>query len=110
MAEKQPGFFVSVVSGKKNAFPTQLSGGQQQRVAIVRALVNHPKVILADEPTGALDSTTGQDVMTLLSKLHDEGQTIIMVTHDERLLPFFTHVVRMQDGSIASSSLQNLAQ
>jgi putative ABC transport system ATP-binding protein len=95
---------------KKNAFPTQLSGGQQQRVAIARALVNHPKVILADEPTGALDSATGQDVMKLLSKLHDEGQTIIMVTHDERLLPYFTHMVRMQDGRIVESSLQSLVQ
>lgn len=83
---------------KRRAFPTQLSGGQQQRVAIARALVNHPKVILADEPTGALDSATGQSVMQLLADLHREGQTIIMVTHDERMLPYFTRVIRMRDG------------
>ena len=88
------------LSEKKNAFPTQLSGGQQQRVAIARALVNHPKVILADEPTGALDSATGQSVMALLSELYGEGQTILMVTHDERLLPYFTRVVRVKDGKI----------
>lgn len=88
------------LSEKKNAFPTQLSGGQQQRVAIARALVNQPKVILADEPTGALDSATGQSVMELLADLHNEGQTILMVTHDERLLPYFTRVVRVKDGKI----------
>lgn len=85
---------------KKNCFPNKLSGGQQQRIAIARALVNKPRVILADEPTGALDSATGRDVMALLKELHTEGQTIIMVTHDERLLPYFTRIIRMRDGVI----------
>lgn len=85
---------------KKNCFPNKLSGGQQQRIAIARALVNKPRVILADEPTGALDSATGRDVMTLMKMLHSEGQTIIMVTHDERLLPYFTRIIRMRDGVI----------
>ena len=86
--------------GKKSSFPEELSGGQQQRVAIARALVNHPQILLADEPTGSLDSATGNEVMTLLSELHAGGQTILMVTHDERLLPYFTRVIRMRDGGI----------
>lgn len=88
------------LSDKMNFFPNKLSGGQQQRIAIARALVNKPRVILADEPTGALDSATGRDVMALMKELHSEGQTIIMVTHDERLLPYFTRVIRMRDGAI----------
>lgn len=77
----------------------ELSGGQQQRVAIARALVNEPILIMADEPTGALDSETGIGVMELLKELNSHGKTIVMVTHDEDLLKYATRVIRMQDGS-----------
>lgn len=86
------------LADKTSTFPTQLSRGQLQRVAIARALVNHPKVILADEPTGVPDSANGQSVMQLLAELNREGQTIVMVTHDEGMLGYFTQVVRMKDG------------
>lgn len=80
--------------------PNQLSGGQQQRVAIARALVNKPKLLIADEPTGALDSQTGQQVMDLFRELHAEGHTIIMVTHDAHLAEAADRVVHMRDGRI----------
>jgi len=80
--------------------PTQLSGGQQQRVAIARALMNNPPVILADEPTGALDSRSGQEVMALLKDLHAEGRTIILITHDEHVAAHAKRVIRIQDGRI----------
>ncbi|HAT7847587.1 TPA: ATP-binding cassette domain-containing protein [Legionella pneumophila] len=80
--------------------PTQLSGGQQQRVAIARALVTDPQVILADEPTGALDSRTGSEVMNLFLALHQEGRTIIMVTHDEHVAAQCKRRITLADGAI----------
>jgi putative ABC transport system ATP-binding protein len=82
--------------------PNQLSGGQQQRVAIARALINDPAVLLADEPTGNLDSRTSEDIMALFSKLHESGRTIIMVTHDEAVARNAKRVIRLLDGLVVS--------
>jgi len=84
--------------------PSQLSGGQQQRVAIARALMNNPPVILADEPTGALDSRSGHDVMALLKELHAEGRTIILITHDEKVASHAKRIIRIQDGKVLEDS------
>jgi putative ABC transport system ATP-binding protein len=87
-------------------FPPRLSGGQQQRVAIARALVNRPLLLLADEPTGALDSRTGEQVMRLLMELNEGGQTIVMVTHDARLATAHTgRVVSLLDGKVVDDTL-----
>jgi putative ABC transport system ATP-binding protein len=80
--------------------PTQLSGGQKQRVAIARALVNNPKLLLADEPTGALDSKSGEQIMELFHKLNEEGVTIVMITHDAKIASNAKRVVRIIDGEI----------
>lgn len=80
--------------------PTQLSGGQKQRVAIARAMVNNPKILLADEPTGALDSKSGEQIMELFSKLNEEGVTIVMITHDAKVAARAKRVVRIVDGVI----------
>ena len=80
--------------------PTELSGGQMQRVAIARALVNDPAIILADEPTGNLDSASGQAIVTLFRELHAAGQTIVLITHDSGVAKLAARVVRMQDGAI----------
>lgn len=80
--------------------PQQLSGGEQERVAIARSLVNNPPLLLADEPTGSLDSATSQQVMTLLSELHQDGQTVIMVTHNRENLKWFDRTVYLRDGLI----------
>ena len=80
--------------------PSQLSGGQQQRVAIARALVNQPDLVLADEPTGALDSRTGEEVMDLVSGLHQSGITIVLVTHDSGVAARTQRIIRLQDGRI----------
>lgn len=88
------------LSEKKNQFPLELSGGQQQRVAIARALINNPYVIFADEPTGALDSNTGTEIMEILKSLNKDNKTIIMVTHDEDLTKYANKVIRVKDGVI----------
>jgi len=90
------------ISHRAKHFPLQLSGGQQQRVAVARALVTNPKLILADEPTGNLDSTNGNEVMELLTELHQQGATIIMVTHAAYDAQFSSRIVTMKDGEIIS--------
>ena len=80
--------------------PSQLSGGQQQRVSIARALANNPSVILADEPTGALDSHTGRDVLHLLQELHQEGNTIVLITHDNSIARQAQRIIRLEDGRV----------
>lgn len=92
------------LESRRNNRPSQLSGGQQQRVAIARALMNNPPVILADEPTGALDSATGVEVMQLLKDLHAEGRTIILITHDEHVAKHAKRVITIQDGHILSDT------
>lgn len=88
------------LSERLNHYPNQLSGGQQQRVAIARALSTNPTILLADEPTGALDQSTGYQVMDLFKELHAEGRTIIMITHDENIAKQATRIVRILDGTI----------
>ncbi|MBI2149822.1 MAG: ABC transporter ATP-binding protein [Acidobacteria bacterium] len=82
--------------------PNELSGGQRQRVAIARALVNHPSIILADEPTGNLDSQTGVEIMKLFDKLHGEGNTIILVTHERDIAAYAHRIISIRDGKIAA--------
>jgi putative ABC transport system ATP-binding protein len=81
--------------------PQELSGGQQQRVAIARALVNDPVMVIADEPTGNLDSRSGHEIMELLNNLHGQGVTIVMVTHDQRIAEFTQRVIHLEDGHVA---------
>jgi putative ABC transport system ATP-binding protein len=88
------------LEAKIKHLPTQLSGGQQQRVAIARALANDPTILLADEPTGALDQKTGTHVMELFRKLHASGRTIIMITHDEKIAQNASRIVRILDGNL----------
>ena len=86
------------LSDRIHHFPNQLSGGQQQRVAIARALVGNPSILLADEPTGALDQKTGRQVMQLFQELNDEGRTVIMITHDMNIAAYARRVVHIIDG------------
>lgn len=90
------------ISHRSKHFPNQLSGGQQQRVAIARAVIANPKIILADEPTGNLDSKNGKEVMDLLSELHKEGTTIVMVTHSRHDANYADRIVNLFDGEIVS--------
>ncbi|HEX7060916.1 MAG TPA: MacB family efflux pump subunit [Woeseiaceae bacterium] len=92
------------LGGRKGHRPTQLSGGEQQRVSIARALMNGAAVILADEPTGALDSVSGEEVLKLLMRLHEEGRTIILITHDPRVAGHADRVIRVKDGAIVDDS------
>ncbi len=85
--------------------PNELSGGQRQRVAIARALVNDPSIILADEPTGNLDSKTSYDIMDLFQELHDKGNTIIMVTHEEDIAEYSHRIIRLRDGLIETDEI-----
>lgn len=93
------------IEDKKNQMTASLSGGQKQRVAIARALVNDAEIILADEPTGALDTKNGIQVMEILSGLHQQGKTIIMVTHNPELIGYCSRIVKMEDGKIVSDKL-----
>jgi putative ABC transport system ATP-binding protein len=95
------------IGHRKNHFPQQLSGGQQQRVAIARAVVANPKLILADEPTGNLDSKNGLEVMKLLGELNKEGTTIIMVTHSERDAGFSHRIINLFDGKIITEEMKH---
>ena len=88
------------LKGREKHMPSQLSGGQQQRVAIARALIGNPEIILADEPTGALDSKTGNEVMELLQELNKESQTIILITHDISIANRANRIVKMMDGKL----------
>ena len=90
------------LKGKEKRLPDQLSGGEQERVAIARALVNAPPILLADEPTGNLDTKTGQEIMELFKSLNQEGQTIIMVTHNPENASFSSRKIHLRDGKIAN--------
>lgn len=92
------------LGSRMHHLPSELSGGQKQRVAIARALVNRPAIVLADEPTGALDTKTGEQIMDLLTKLNQEGKTIIMVTHEPEIASFANRRIVIRDGVISSDS------
>jgi putative ABC transport system ATP-binding protein len=97
------------ISHRASHFPQQLSGGQQQRVAVARALITRPPLILADEPTGNLDSSHGNEVMELLCELHDEGTTIIMVTHSSHDASYSSRIINLLDGQVVSEKKNKIA-
>ena len=97
------------LGGRAGHQPMELSGGERQRVAIARALVTEPAVLLADEPTGNLDSATGRDIMSLLTELHAEGKTIIMVTHDMNIARYASRICTMRDGILMEGESTNVA-
>jgi len=92
------------LANRMNHLPSEMSGGQQQRVAIARALVNDPLLLLADEPTGALDSRTGAEIITLFQELNAGGLTVVLVTHDERVAHAGNRIIRMRDGRVESDT------
>ncbi len=94
------------IMARKNHFPQQLSGGQQQRVAVARAVVAHPKLILADEPTGNLDSAHGEEVMKMMGELHEQGTTIVMVTHSPAYAEYSHRIIHLFDGHVVSENIQ----
>jgi len=94
------------IIARKNHFPQQLSGGQQQRVAVSRAIVSRPKLILADEPTGNLDSAHGEEVMKIVGELHEAGTTIVMVTHSPAYAEYSHRTIHLFDGHIVSENIQ----
>lgn len=95
------------LSDKLSHYPNQLSGGQQQRVAIARALATNPRILLADEPTGALDQKTGKQVMRLFQDINEEGRTIIMITHDQNIAGYGKRVVRILDGELSEGGVED---
>jgi len=94
------------ITHRRNNFPSQLSGGQQQKVAVARAVVAQPRLILADEPTGNLDSTNGEEVMNLLSRLNNSGTTIVMVTHSQRDAEYSRRILHLFDGKIVTENIR----
>ena len=93
------------LADRKEHKPNEMSGGQKQRVAIARALINSPSIILADEPTGNLDSKTSYEIMSILDKIHKEGNTVIIVTHEEDISRFAHRIIRMKDGEVSSDEV-----
>jgi putative ABC transport system ATP-binding protein len=94
------------ITHRRKHFPLQLSGGQQQRVAVARAVVANPRLILADEPTGNLDSANGEEVMNLLEHLNQQGTTLIIVTHSQRDAEYAHRIVRLFDGQIVTENIR----
>ena len=98
------------ISHRASHFPQQLSGGQQQRVAVARALITKPPLILADEPTGNLDSSHGNEVMELMCELHEEGTTIVMVTHSSHDASYSDRIINLLDGHVVSENKNKISR